>query len=141
MFDTLRLGALLLARIGIGAIFLFHGIQKFTTTGIAGVATFFESVGVPLPGVAAPGVAALEVVGGIALILGAALPVFGTLLALDMIGAIVFVHGMNGFVVENGGFEFVLALAAGSLAVGFGGGGAFAVDGMLRQRRRQRAMA
>jgi putative oxidoreductase len=139
MIDKVRPYALLPARIGIGAIFLFHGIQKFTT-GISGVTKSFESYGVPLPGLTAPGVAALEVVGGVALILGVALPVFGTLLALDMIGAIVFVHGANGFTVGEGGFEFVLALAAGSLAVGFSGGGAFAVDGMLSQRRRHRVV-
>jgi putative oxidoreductase len=140
MIDKARLYALLLARIGIGVIFLFHGVQKFATTGIAGVTKVFESAGVPLPGVAAPAVAALEVVGGLALILGAALPAFGTLLALNMIGAIAFVHGANGFEVDKGGFEFVLALAAGSLAVGFSGGGAFAVDGMLPQRWRRGAV-
>jgi putative oxidoreductase len=136
MIDKMRPYALLLARIGVGVIFLYHGIQKFTTTGISGVTNFFESVGVPLPGLTAPGVAVLEVVGGIALILGVALPVFGTLFALDMIGAIAFVHGANGFTVEEGGFEFVFALAAGSLAVGFSGGGALAVDAIWQRRRR-----
>jgi putative oxidoreductase len=139
--DTVRPYALLLARIGIGVIFLFHGTQKFMTTGMAEVTRFFESAGVPLPDLAAPAVAVLEIVGGIAFILGAALPVFGTLLALNMIGAIVFVHGANGFLVSESGFEFVLALAAGSLAVGFSGGGAFAVDGLLPQRGRRRVVA
>ncbi|WP_113703717.1 DoxX family protein [Nonomuraea lactucae] len=126
---------LLLARVAVGAIFLVHGYQKFATMGVAGTAKFFESVGIPLAGVAAPVVMTVEVVGGLALILGAALPVAGTVLALDMVGAMVFVHLANGFAVDKGGYEFVLALAAGALAVGFTGGGVLAVDGLLQRRR------
>jgi putative oxidoreductase len=88
-----------------------------------------------MAGLAAPGVAILEVVGGIAFILGALLPIVGTLLALNMIGAIVFVHGSNGFSSANGGYEYVLVLAAACLAIGFSGGGALAVDKLWLGRR------
>ncbi|MGW2154313.1 DoxX family protein [Nonomuraea sp. NPDC001699] len=135
MIDRARPIALLLARIAVGVIFLVHGYQKFADMGIAGTTKFFESAGIPLAGLAAPAVAVLEVVGGIALILGAALPVAGTLLALNMIGAVVFVHGANGFGAGDGGYEFVLALAAASLAVGFTGGGALSLDTVLDRRR------
>jgi putative oxidoreductase len=109
--------------------------MKFFVTGLAGVKGFFASVGIPLPGLAAPAVAALELVGGLALILGALLPIFGVLLALDMIGAIVFVHGAKGFFSDTGGIEFVLALAAASLMIAFSGGGALALDSLRRRRR------
>ncbi|MFC4007693.1 DoxX family protein [Nonomuraea purpurea] len=135
MVDQARPIVLLLARIAIGVVFLVHGYQKFATMGIAGTTKFFESVGIPLAGVAAPAVAVLEVVGGLALIVGAALPLVGMLLALNMIGAIVFVHGGSGFGAAEGGYEFVLALAAASLAVGFTGGGAYALDSVLARRR------
>lgn len=131
MLDQARNIALLLARVATGVIFLVHGYQKFATMGIAGTTQFFESIGIPLPGVAAPVVAVLEVAGGIALILGVALPVAGTLLALDMVGAILFAHLPAGFSVGEGGYEFVLALAAASLAIGFTGGGALALDRAL----------
>ncbi|TDE29084.1 DoxX family protein [Nonomuraea mesophila] len=134
MIDQARPIVLLLARIAIGVIFIVHGYQKFATMGIAGTTKFFESVGIPLAGVAAPAVATLEVVGGLALIAGAALPIVGSLLALNMLGAIVFVHGANGFGAGEGGYEFVLALAAASLAIGFSGGGAFALDRVLGRR-------
>lgn len=140
MVDQARPVVLLVARVAVGVIFLVHGYQKFATMGIAGTTEFFESVGIPLAGIAAPAVAALEVLGGLALILGAALPIAGTLLALDMVGAIVFVHGANGLAGE-GGYEFVLALAAASLAVGFTGGGAFALDNVLLRRRSAPAIA
>lgn len=135
MLDKARPVALLLARVAIGVIFLVHGYQKFATMGIAGTTKFFESIGVPLAGLAAPLVAVLEVVGGIALILGAALPIAGTLLALNMLGALVFAHLPAGFSVSEGGYEFVLALAAASLAIGFTGGGALALDNRLGRRR------
>ncbi|MCF6473535.1 DoxX family protein [Nonomuraea sp. MG754425] len=134
MVDQARPIVLLLARVAIGVIFLVHGYQKFASMGIAGTTKFFESVGIPLAGLAAPVVATLEVAGGLALILGVALPIFGTLLALNMLGAITFVHGVNGLVGE-GGYEFVLALAAASLVIGFTGGGALALDRVLGRRR------
>ncbi|MFI6987282.1 DoxX family protein [Nonomuraea wenchangensis] len=133
MLDQARPVVLLLARIALGVIFLVHGYQKFAM-GIAGTAEFFASAGIPLPGLVAPAVAGLEVAGGLALMIGAALPFAGTLLALDMIGAIVFVPGPHGLT-GDGGYEFVLALAAASLAVGFTGGGAFALDSALTRRR------
>ncbi|GAA3023334.1 DoxX family protein [Streptosporangium longisporum] len=136
MVDRIRPYTLLVARVVLGVVFVVHGWQKFATMGLAQTTAFFDSIGIPLAGVAAPAVAVLEVVGGIALILGAALPVFGTLLALNMLGAILFVHGANGFGADKGGYEYVLVLAATTLAVGFSGGGALAVDA-LWQRRRQ----
>ncbi|GII01972.1 DoxX family protein [Planobispora takensis] len=134
MLDQARSIALLLGRIAIGVIFFVHGLTKFTG-GLSGTTAFFEQIGVPLAGVAAPAVAVVEVAGGVALILGAALPIAGTLLALDMLGAILFVHGANGFMADKGGYEFVLALAAASLMIAFSGGGALSVDGLLRRRR------
>lgn len=141
MLNQARSLALLAGRVVVGAIFVAHGWQKFADMGIAGTTKFFESSGIPLAGIAAPGVAVLEVVGGLALILGALLPLFGTLLALDMIGAIVFVHGSNGFFATEGGYEFVLALAAASLVIGFSGGGALAVDKLWLGRTKQESAA
>ncbi|MEV7006516.1 DoxX family protein [Streptosporangium sp. NPDC051022] len=132
--ERIRPIALLLARIGVGVIFVVHGWQKFFTMGLSGTSGFFQQIGIPLPSLAAPVVAVVELVGGIALILGVALPIAGVLLVLDMLGAILFVHVANGFDVAQGGYEFALALIAALLAVAFGGGGMLALDD-LRQRR------
>src|SRR5690348_2117064 len=105
VLERIRPIALLLARLGIGAIFFVHGWQKFFTMGLGGTTGFFQQIGVPLPGVAAPVVAVIELVGGLAIILGVALPIAGVLLVLDMLGAIVFVHAANGFMVDKGGVE------------------------------------
>jgi putative oxidoreductase len=137
MLEKARPVALLLARVAVGVIFIAHGWQKLFSMGIGGTTKFFESIGAPLPAVTAPAVAVLELAGGAALVLGLLLPVAGTLLALDMIGAIVLVHGANGLFVDKGGYEFVLALAAASLAIAFTGGGLLAADS-LWQRRTQK---
>ncbi|WP_067139691.1 DoxX family protein [Microtetraspora malaysiensis] len=136
MLTRIRPVALLIGRVGIGVIFLVHGWQKLTAMGLPGTTAFFEQIGIPLPGLAAPAVTVLELAGGAALILGAALPVAGTLLALDMLGAIAFVHGGNGFTVDKGGYEFVLALAVAAVAIGFSGGGTLALDTLWQRRGR-----
>jgi putative oxidoreductase len=135
MFDHARSVAALAGRVIIGVIFVVHGWMKVADIGLGATAASFEDAGIPLAGIAGPGVAFLELAGGAALVIGAALPVFACLLALDMLGAIVFVHGSHGFSSERGGYEYVLALAAGCLLIAFSGGGALAVDGLWRRRR------
>ncbi len=71
-------------RISMGLIFAVHGYQKFAG-GIAGVAAFFAKVSIPLPGLMAPFIAVLELVGGILLVLGLATRWVGLLFALEMI--------------------------------------------------------
>ncbi|SDK73579.1 putative oxidoreductase [Nonomuraea maritima] len=127
--------ALLLARVALGIIFIAHGWEKFAMSGIDSTTEFFESVGVPLARATAVGTATLELVGGVALVLGLLLPVVGTLLTLDMVGAIVFVHGSKGLFIDKDGYELVLGLAAASLAIAFSGGGALAADSLWQGHR------
>ena len=71
-------------RISMGLIFAVHGYQKFAG-GIPGVSAFFAKVSIPLPGLMAPFIAVLELVGGILLVLGLATRWVGLLFALEMI--------------------------------------------------------
>lgn len=120
--------AILLARLGIGAIFLVHGLQKLTVNGYSGTKTGFEGMGVPVPPVTAFIATWVEILGGISLILGLLVPVFGVLLFLDMLGAYLFVHMGNGIYVNDGGWELVGALGLGSLLLAAVGAGAFGLD-------------
>jgi len=71
-------------RISMALIFAVHGYQKFAG-GIAGVSAFFAKVSIPLPGLMAPFIAILELVGGILLVLGLATRWVGLLFALEMV--------------------------------------------------------
>lgn len=122
--------ALLVLRVAVGVIFFVHGYQKFFTMGVGGVAGFFGSVGVPLPGLIAPAISTLETFGGLALILGLLTRWIAPFFVLDMAGAIYFVHWGNGFFAPKG-IELVMLLGASALALALAGPGRFSVDGML----------
>lgn len=61
---------LLLARVLLGAVLIVHGGQKLFVNGVDGTGAFFESVGVPAAQAAAAFAGAVELVGGILLVLG-----------------------------------------------------------------------
>lgn len=133
--------AFLIARVAIGSVFVVHGWQKWADWGIEGTATGFEAMGVPAPQLSAYFSATVELVGGAFLILGALLPLTGVVLAINMVGALITAHWANGFWVELGGYEFVLSLAAASLALGFSGGGALAVDRLFAKKTEEQVEA
>ncbi|MFT7836662.1 DoxX family protein [Saccharothrix sp. BKS2] len=129
--------AALIGRIGLGVVFIAHGWQKVVGSGMDGTAAGFAAMGVPLPTLSAWFTAIVELVGGALLILGVATPVVGALLAFAMLGALVIVHLPNGLL-GQGGYEYVLVLAAASLAIGFNPG-ALSVTRLARARQPQPA--
>lgn len=114
--DRARDVVLLLARVVIGVVFVVHGWLKVANAGMGPAA--FEQLGVPLPAVAFWFTALVEVIGGVAFVVGVALPVVGALFAVVALGALFLVHLPKGFWAEGGGYEYVLVLAFASLAVG-----------------------
>src|ERR1041385_2256629 len=75
-------------RVVIGTVFVMHGQLKLFTMGVAGVTGFMASLGIPLPRVAAVVVTAVELLGGLALLLGFRARWAGLLLAFGMAVAI-----------------------------------------------------
>ncbi len=125
-------------RVVTGLIFFMHGLQKLGQ-GVGGVTQFLTQLGIPAPSIAAVLLIAVELLGGLALILGLGTRWVAIPLIIDMLVALFTVHLPNGFFAQNGGYEFVLLLGAASVALALAGGGAAAVDNIFDRRRAQPA--
>ena len=126
---------LLVLRVVVGLIFVAHGAQKIFEYTLPGTIGSFADMGVPLPEIAAPFVAFVELIGGALLALGLFTRPVGILLAIDMIVAIVAVHLPAGLWVGEGGYEFVAVLGVAALALAFTGAGRFSLDGAFLRGR------
>jgi putative oxidoreductase len=122
-------------RIVVGIVFLTHGSQKLFTYGLHGVAGAFTQMGIPIPAVSSVVVTFVEFLGGIALLIGFLTRPAALLLAIDMAGAIFFVHFKHGFFMQSGGYEFALTLLAANVALALAGPGSVAVDNLVSGRR------
>ncbi|WP_409272138.1 DoxX family protein [Neobacillus sp. SCS-31] len=103
MSNRNEIGTLLL-RVMLGLVFLANGVSKFQG-GIENTAGWFDSIGIP--GFIAYPVATIELVGGIAIILGLGTRIVSLLFGLIMIGAIFTVKLPDGFL---NGYVFDLVL-------------------------------
>ena len=93
-------------RLGLGAIFLYHGYGK-----VFGTENALGSAWNPnLPLIIQILVSWGEFLGGIGILLGILVELAALGIIIIMIGAIVTVHGKNGFGMMNGGFEYNFAL-------------------------------
>src|SRR3989344_590918 len=119
---------LLLIRLALAAVFLVHGIQKLSN--LSGTGMFFGKVGI------APFfayiVAAVETLGGLAMLLGVFTGVAGVLIAIVMACAIYFVKFSKGF---SGGWEFDLTLLLAALGVALSGSGKYSLGSYLKRHR------
>ena len=98
-------------RVVVGSVFVYHGTLK-VLNGIDGFTKYIGALGIPYPLVASYLVVGVEILCGLALILGifarwATLPLITT-----MIVAVVKVTGKNGFNVFDKGYEYNLVLIA-----------------------------
>ncbi|MBA2683949.1 MAG: DoxX family protein [Gemmatimonadaceae bacterium] len=125
--------AALVLRLVLAAGFIGHGYQKVFGMGLSNMGGMFAHMGVPLPGLAGPLIALLELTAGFAFLFGIFARVFGFLIACDMLGAMIFVHATGGFFAPKG-VELVLGNFAMATAVFFLGAGAYSVDALLAQR-------
>lgn len=119
--------AALLLRVSLGIMFLAHVSLKIFVFTIPGFVGYFGSLG--LPAIVAYAVIALELLGGLCLILGIHAAIIALPLAFEMVGTIVFAHGANGWLFTNkgGGWEYPAFWAAGLVVLYLLGDGAMAL--------------
>ncbi|MBI1773187.1 MAG: DoxX family protein [Burkholderiales bacterium] len=115
-----------LLRISLGTMWIAHALLKLLVFTLPGTAQFFTSIG--YPGFLAYPVFALELLGGIALVLG----IYSRQVALALVPIMAVaatVHVGNGWVhtSPNGGWEYPVFLIMTSIAVWLLGDGAFAL--------------
>lgn len=133
MLKNMEIGTTIL-RVFLGITFLVHGVSKFQG-GIENTVGFFESLG--LPGFAAYLVAVIELVGGIAMILGVGTRVVSILFAAVLAVATIKVKLAGGFL-GNGlmaGYELDLALMVIAIYLALTNKSLFALDNVLFQSK------
>lgn len=142
--------ALLPLRLMIGFGFAAHGYAKLAR-GPEQFATILAAMGIPAPVPVAWLTSLLELLGGVAVMLGAAVTPLSLPLGVIMVTAMFGVHFQYGFSsirlkglsasgAEFGpiGYELNLAYIAGLLALALSGSSAFSVDRWLEARARRR---
>ena len=124
--NTAPWGALLL-RLSLGVLFLAHAGLKILIFTPAGTAAFFGKLG--LPPALAYATMTVEVLGAMALILGVWARLAALVLIPVLLGAILTVHGANGFFFTNagGGWEYPAFWAVALFAQALLGDGALAL--------------
>ena len=127
-------GGIAVLRVATGLVFLMHGYQKVFVYGFAGTAGAFTRMGIFMPGLTGPFIALLELLGGLALVVGLLTRLAALGLAFEMLGAILLVHLAGGFFLPTG-FEFALTLLAACIALVLSGPGAFSIDDRIASRR------
>jgi putative oxidoreductase len=119
-------------RIVVGLVFVMHGAQKLFIFGIGGTADIMGKLGLPLPGLCAVIVIAVELLGGLAILLGVFTRLAGALLAFEMLIAIL-VARLNGGFFAPYGYEFELTLLGASLTFALNGPGRMSLEEMWPQ--------
>lgn len=102
-------------RLGTGFVLAVHGYDKFAR-GLATSVDYFAWVGIPLPGLAAPAVAVLELVGGVLLFVGVLTRWLALLFMVEFL-VVALVVVLPGAGRLRGSLELMLLAAAFLLAV------------------------
>lgn len=128
----------LILRLVLGISFFVHGLVKFQG-GMENTVGWFDSIG--LPGFLAYGVALVEVVGGIALILGLFTRIVSFIFVLLMVGAVIKVKLAAGFLGngQSAGYELDLAFMAMAVSIAITGSKAYALDSIIGKGQTEKA--
>lgn len=116
----------LVGRILLSIIFILAGFGKITALG--GTAGYFGSMGLPMPMVTAVVVALVELLGGIAILVGFQTRIVSYILALFCVATAFVAHFDFADQMQAINFQKNLAMAGGFLVLAAYGAGALSVD-------------
>jgi putative oxidoreductase len=114
-----------------GTIFLLSGVEKLFINSPEHTADIFIELGSPSPLALATGGALVELLCGLALVVGLFTRWVCIPLGLLMLGDILLVHGSNGFFIYNEGYEYALLRLTTTVVLIFTGPGKAALDTTL----------
>ena len=123
--------ASLVLRLGIGIMFMGHGLQKtfgmFGGPGIKGFSGFLSSLGFAPAIFWAYLAACTELIGGLLLILGIGVRTSTIFLIVVMLVAAAKVHLSKGFFLSSGGFEYIFVIVTACAALIILGAGKYSL--------------
>jgi putative oxidoreductase len=123
---------LLILRLALGLTLAAHGYNKFFGGGrIPGTARWFESIGMKAGTFQAVVAASTEISAGLGLAAGLLTPIPAAGFVALMFVAAWTVHRPHGFFIINEGWEYVMVLAVGAVAVATVGPGQYSLDWLL----------
>lgn len=126
MSDTTNSYGKLLGRILLASLFIPAGFSKLT--GLAGTAGYFGSIGLPAPMVVAVLVGLLELVGGLAVLVGFKTRIAAIALGLFTIASAFVAHFNFAEAMQVIQFQKNLAIAGGFFVLAAAGAGALSLD-------------
>lgn len=130
--EKLRPAALLLLRCGLAVVFLFHGYPKF----FGKTAVFVEAFQrIGLPGFLVYVAGAIEVVGGLMVLVGLYTPVAALLLVLDM-GVAMWKYNFSEGLTAVAEYELPLVLGLAALTLATTGAGPYSLDYLIQRRKK-----
>jgi len=120
-----------LVRVVVGIMFLMHVSVKFKIGAAAVAANVMAKSGLePALGFAYVAMA-LELIGGVCLIIGLFTRFFAAALAIEMLIALIFYHLPKGYAAGGGGYEYVLLIGVVCFTIAMRGGGPYSVDAKI----------
>lgn len=124
--------ASLVLRLGLGVMFMGHGMQKvlgkFGGPGIVGFSKMLSGLGFSPALFWAYVGAYTELLGGLALVIGFPVRISSVFLFIFMLVAILKVHLAKGFFLSGGGFEYNLIIISALLALIILGSGKYGIS-------------
>lgn len=126
--------ALLIARIGLGAVLVFRGWRRWTSEGgMQAQIDYLRQFQTPQPEIMAWGATLLEIIGGLFLVFGLLTPLVAAAVIIQQALVISYTRWFRGPWQENGGYEYNVIQACLALILLAFGAGRLAIDQLFKR--------